>query len=1082
MIRTTLGISLLLTLAACEPNDGSSDKDNSTVNETGSIGGDEDGDGYKPSEGDCDDSNVDINPGTPELCDGIDNNCDGQIDENVTNTYYADADDDGFGDPATGVAACEAPDGYVATNTDCDDNEANAWPGNPEVCDGIDNDCDTVIDNGVGTMYYADGDDDGYGDPASGAVACEQPDGTVLDNTDCDDTNNKAFPTNPEVCDEVDNNCDGTVDEGVENTYYADVDNDGYGDPAAPDFACALPTGYSNTNDDCNDAVAAINPGAPEICDSIDNNCDGNVDEGTAVDASTWYADTDGDTYGDLNAPQNACTQPAGYVADATDCDDTVVTTYPGATEFCDGVDNDCNGTADDDYAADAATWYADTDGDTYGDAASSYNACAQPAGYVADATDCNDTTAAANPGQAEVCDGIDNNCDGTVDEDSATDAATWYADTDGDTYGNAASSHNACTQPAGYVADATDCDDTRFETNPGATEFCNGYDDDCDTVTDEADAVDSLTWYQDSDADFYGNPAVSTQDCYQPSGYVADFTDCDDTRAETNPGASEYCNSIDDDCNGTVDDNYAVDASTWYADSDSDTYGNASVSTNSCTQPAGYVADSTDCNDTTAAANPAADEVCDGIDNDCDGDVDEAGGVSDGNTYYADADSDGYGDEGSPIEACTEPSGYVENWYDCNDGDSSEPITVDTTGSSGGTGSITDPVDAIADGIDLADECVVVNAGTYAESSISTLGKDLDIWGLDGWETTIIDPGLSTCDYATPYSCESIFNIDSGGGAAPNIHGFTIRGGTGTVESASTTETCADSSPSSSGDSSCTVTTLKFCGGGVNVNGDNPTFSEVMFDDNDLPIAGQYSTGDWTQTWVESMGGALCVEGGTVSFDEVYFSDNFADVGGGLYAGTGSTVDLAHAWFDDNEASDGAGIAADDASVTLTNGVLACGDATADGGGFFAESSTVTFINVVFYDNTSALSSINGSAGYIDASSSGTLWNVIADGNTTAPLFYSGGTGTLGYADLSNSGSGGSTGGSWSSTSVTSVGGQITGISCDGNAANDSAALASGASGVNAGDPSAAYNDVDGSRNDLGALGGPNGSWTWAW
>jgi hypothetical protein len=1079
MLRSSLTIPLLLVLAACVTTNGKDDTGD-TSEDGARLVGDEDGDGYKPSEGDCDDSDENVNPGVVEICDGIDNDCDGQVDENATTKYYADADGDGFGDANSALAACEPPEGYVANDTDCDDNEKNAWPGNPETCDGIDNDCNGQVDDGVGTMYYPDGDEDGYGDAGAGMMACSQSDGMVTDNTDCDDTNNRAHPGRFEECDEIDNDCDGEIDEDVQTVYYADLDGDGYGDLNSPEYACALPTGYSASSDDCDDGNRAVNPGADEVCDGIDNNCDGAIDEGTAIDASTWYADSDSDGYGDAASPMNACSQPAGYVADATDCDDTRLETNPGATEYCNGIDDDCNGVIDDAYAVDASTWYADSDSDSYGDATSSRNSCSQPAGYVADNTDCNDTTAAANPGQAEVCDGIDNNCDGATDEDTATDAATWYADSDSDGYGDATVSRNACSQPAGYVADSTDCDDTRFESNPGATEYCNGFDDDCDGTVDEADALDASVWYQDSDADFYGNPAVSTMECYQPTGYVSDSTDCDDTRFETNPGASEYCNSIDDDCNGVIDDAYAVDASIWYTDADGDGYGNASTATNSCTQPAGTVADSTDCNDTTAAAYPGADEICDGIDNDCDGDIDEIGGVSDGNTYYADADSDGYGDAGSPIEACSTPSGYVDNWYDCNDGDSSEPITVDLSGSSSGTGTITDPVDAIADGIMLADECVVVNAGTYSEYEISTMGKDLDIWGVDGWETTIIDSGLSTCSYTNASDCHAIWDISSGGGATPNIHGFTVRGGTGYVTSSTATDTCADSSPSGSGVNDCTVTSYTFCGGGAYISGDDPTFSEVLFDDNTLPVEGQYSTGDWTQTWVQSMGGAVCAMDSNASFDEVKFAGNFADVGGAVYVSSNSTIDLTHAWWDDNSATDGAGLAAANSNVTVTNGVLACGDALTDGGGFFAESSTVTFINVVFFENTAALSSTNGSAGYVDSSSTGTLWNVIGAGNTTSPLFYTAGTGSIGYADLSNSGSGGTTGGSWSSTSVTAMGGQITGISCDQNWQNDSAELVAGASGIDAGDPDAAYNDEDGSRNDLGALGGPAGTWTW--
>lgn len=130
--------------------------------------------------------------------------------------------------------------------------------------------------------------------------------------------------------------------------------------------------------------------------------------------------------------------------------------------------------------------------------------------------------------------------------------------------------------------------------------------------------------WYLDADGDGYGNPASSTQACNQPSGYVGNNSDCDDNAPGTYPGATEICgNGIDDDCDGQTDEGCVV--YTWYQDTDGDGYGNAAVSTSTFVNsaPAGYVAGSGDCNDGSAAVNPAAAEICNGIDDNCDGSID---------------------------------------------------------------------------------------------------------------------------------------------------------------------------------------------------------------------------------------------------------------------------------------------------------------------------------------------------------------------------------------------------------------------------------------------------------------------------
>jgi hypothetical protein len=163
---------------------------------------------------------------------------------------------------------------------------------------------------------------------------------------------------------------------------------------------------------------------------------------------------------------------------------------------------------------------------------------------------DCDDEDPAVNPGADELCNGVDDDCDGTIDEDDAVDAPTWYADTDGDGFGDAATSVTSCTQPKGTIEIDGDCNDADASRNPGAKELCNDIDDDCDGAFDEGFGTQS--WYFDADEDGYGNAAVMMLTCYQPKGYIADHTDCDDMHGDISPGAPEVCeDGIDQDCNG---------------------------------------------------------------------------------------------------------------------------------------------------------------------------------------------------------------------------------------------------------------------------------------------------------------------------------------------------------------------------------------------------------------------------------------------------------------------------------------------------------------------------------------------------
>ena len=136
--------------------------------------------------------------------------------------------------------------------------------------------------------------------------------------------------------------CDGSIPK----IYYKDNDGDGYGNLTNNITTCNLtsPSGYVNNSNDCNDNNASIHPGATEICNGVDDNCNGEIDEGVKL---TFYRDADNDGYGNTTNTIQACTAPAGYTTDSTDCNDNNDTIHPGATEICNGVDDNCNGEVD---------------------------------------------------------------------------------------------------------------------------------------------------------------------------------------------------------------------------------------------------------------------------------------------------------------------------------------------------------------------------------------------------------------------------------------------------------------------------------------------------------------------------------------------------------------------------------------------------------------------------------------------------------------------------------------------------------------------------------------------------------------
>jgi hypothetical protein len=232
-----------------------------------------------------------VYPGGPEYCDGIDNNCNGLKDDGaVSKTFYQDWDQDGYGNPAIKTTACVQPVGYVANSNDCNDRNATAYLGAVEKCDGIDNDCDGVIDDGLLLKtFYKDADNDGYGSTTA-LQACAAPPGYVSRGGDCNANNAKVYPGAPELCDGLDNDCDGILDEGLtQKTFYQDYDKDGYGTSTVKKMACAAPLGYVATAGDCNDRNAAISPAKAEIAgNNIDDNCNGKIDETTMAAARAF--------------------------------------------------------------------------------------------------------------------------------------------------------------------------------------------------------------------------------------------------------------------------------------------------------------------------------------------------------------------------------------------------------------------------------------------------------------------------------------------------------------------------------------------------------------------------------------------------------------------------------------------------------------------------------------------------------------------------------------------------------------------------------------------------------------------------
>ena len=597
---------------------------------------DADGDGYT-EDNDCDDSNSEINPQAEEVCDEVDNDCNGEIDDGVGDVYYIDDDGDGFGAVEGMILLCEEPSedaGLVANSDDCDDSDALTFPDSDELCDEKDNDCDSLIDEELNYDYYLDADGDGFGTEEFYVYDCAPGEGYVANTEDCDDNNPDKSPLANEVCDDIDNDCNGSIDDGVGTLWYVDADYDGVGDIGGFVYSCTQPDGYASVFGDCDDINSLTYPNAPELCDGEDNDCDGSIDESGATNELEWYQDADGDGYGDPAVMVTSCEQPTGYVVNASDCSDLYATVFPMATDICDGLINDC-------LASELTADESDLDGDGF------VTCTIDSTGWVGDASvvggdDCADDDASVSPVAVELCDGIVNICGVVLPVDEVDDDGDGYVECPIDVNG---------WQGDVSVIGGGDCDDTQASIAPTGVELCDGL----------ANLCGSVPSYEiDDDGDGYVECTIDSGGWQGDVGVIGG-DDCDDSDALMSPGDIEQCDGIDNDCNGQVDEGLL---SVYYYDGDGDGTGNPNATIQACSVPGGYVVNASDCNDGNSAVYTGATEICDNIDNDCDGTVDE--GLL--NTYYLDNDGDGFGNINVIMGACSQPNGFVTNADDCND------------------------------------------------------------------------------------------------------------------------------------------------------------------------------------------------------------------------------------------------------------------------------------------------------------------------------------------------------------------------------------------------------------------------------
>jgi hypothetical protein len=742
------------------PNLPNADQANFDLDSQGDACDNDDDNDLSADDDDCAPFNAAVKPGAPEICNGIDDDCEGDVDE-------------GLGSIVCGEGICnhtinKCEDGEVAT---CDPLEGAV----EEQCDGADNNCDGEEDEGfsdldgdgmadcmdgdddgddvademdncpdIANSDQVDSDDDGFGDACDFGCFLAESESWDLD---CDGTadqgDNCLDIANPDQLDsdgdgsgnecDLDDDQDGIPDTAdncplLQNPQQLDADKDGIGDKCDGDAdgdgiedgsdncpsvanpeqantdkdlegdACDLDDDNDGDADvtDCSPLDPEIHHGAEETCNKVDDDCDFLVDETGAEGCSPHYLDLDGDGYGVESQAKCLCTPLELYSAtESGDCGPLDTNIHPMADEVCNGDDDDCDDLVDEDYPdldedGKANCIDVDDDGDGVIDGsdncpllanADQADADNDNKGNVCDADDDNDGTldeddcapfnAAINPGANEVCNGLDDDCDELVDEELGETACG---------LGECQHATPICQDGAPIV-----CDSMEGKTD----ELCDGKDNDCDGVNDDGFLLDlpctvGLGQCEDEglticSADGEGTVCNGELGTPKPETCDGKDNDCDGSVDEelgsticglgicehTVPNCTdglpvicdplegkgvELCDGVDNDCNGQVDDGLG---------STSCGLGNCEHTVLNCE------------NGLPVGCDPMAgmsEEICDDADNDCDGDVDEAGALG-CQPWFIDGDEDDYGKPGATLCLCGAIAPYIaDNDGDCDD------------------------------------------------------------------------------------------------------------------------------------------------------------------------------------------------------------------------------------------------------------------------------------------------------------------------------------------------------------------------------------------------------------------------------
>ncbi|MDY0059446.1 MAG: MopE-related protein [Myxococcota bacterium] len=615
-------------------------------------------DACQPEDGQCRRICYDASHPATELCDGLDNDCDGQVDDG----FFLGESCPGVGECGDGVYECDDRDpthheircstlpggsAYVAAD-----------PAREEICDGLDNDCDGGVDN--------DTTDEGPDHPCGEARGeCRQ--GYYL----CDGgrlscTNIEQGPV-AEICDGLDNDCDGETDEDFA------FEEQPIGTPCTGPGECGEGAVSCHKDEPLLPACCSadpecgwVGPETEEICDGLDNDCNGQTDEVFIIRDAVGVERH----IGEACVGRGVCDDEGEVVCDGEQA--AICSTMPGGPadlsgpELCDRLDNDCDGQIDEDFS-----WLQPAIGMTPAGQLPIGAICELPGKCGKGVVECDardvarlKTLCSSGPGgsgdnsEPEICDGLDDDCDGVIPASER--------DNDGDRFPSCgdepdcndadATIHPRATELCNRKDD--DCDGSVDEGNPqgggpcgsdigectagtercvagaivcqgevkGSAELCNGKDDDCDGQTDE-----DFTFAQAAIGDTPAGVLGVGQLCEVPGRCGLGLVECDPTDAarrrtlcSSGPGGSrdraidEVCNDVDDDCDGAVDEPFNL--------------GQVCDPPGQCTRGVLECATSTTTRCSTGPGGSASQvepEICDGLDNDCDGTVDDGYGVN---------------------------------------------------------------------------------------------------------------------------------------------------------------------------------------------------------------------------------------------------------------------------------------------------------------------------------------------------------------------------------------------------------------------------------------------------------------------